>query len=255
MRLGFIGTGLITESIVTGLCLDPGDVKEIWVSPRSKDRAERLSQTHTIVNMAQSNQEVVDHTDILFLAFLPGMEEAVLNRLSFRNQQIIVSVLAGIPLAVIRPFVMPAKDIVRAIPLPCTALCTGPVVMFPDNTKVQAVFIKVGSVIIPRHENQLEIFSLITALMSPFYSFTETAAAWGASKGLDKAQSAAYASAMFKALAQIAETAPNGDIGQLATDSMTPGGLNETAMKHIVDKGGFSSLITALDAVADKFSN
>lgn len=254
MRLGFIGTGTITEAIVTGLCREPGPLTEIWVSPRSPEKARQLARAHTIVQTAASNQDTADHSDILFLAFLPGMEQDILGQLVFREDQTVVTLLAGIVLERITPLVAPAQTIVRAVPLPCTALCTGPVVMYPDDPGVKEIFSKVGSVIIPEKEAQLETFALITALMAPFYALTDTVAGWGASNGLDSAQSAAYTGAMFKALSLIAETEPKGNIGRLVSESMTPGGFNETAMAHISEHGGFSSVAAALDAVAKKFS-
>ncbi|MCG8635976.1 MAG: NAD(P)-binding domain-containing protein [Desulfobacterales bacterium] len=252
MRIGFIGTGTITEAIVTGLCRSGRPPEEIWISSRSEHRALALEKAWPRVRIAAPNQAVADNADILFLAFLPGQETGILNRLAFRRDQVIVTLLAGVPLSRIRELTAPARTVIRAIPLPCTALNTGPVVMFPDEPRVNTLFSLTGSVLVPEKEEQLEIFSIITALMAPFYALTDTVAAWGEARGLDRAQAAAYTSAMFKALALIAETAPDGDIGTLVADSMTPGGLNETAMAVISENKGFQNIISALDEVVKK---
>lgn len=253
MRIGFIGTGAITQAIVTGLCTAPFPPEAIWVSARNEQKALALETAHSQVRIAAPNQAVVDNSDILFLAVLPGQETDVLNPLKFSRDQVIVTLLAGVPISGIRALTAPARTVIRAIPLPCTALRTGPVVMFPHHDKVHELFASVGSVIVPEQEDQLEVFSMITALMAPFYALTDTVAAWGESRGLDQAQAAAYTGAMFKALALIAETAPGGDIRTLVADSMTPGGLNETAMGVISDTGGFKTIVQALDRVAEKF--
>ncbi len=255
MRIGFIGTGNITFAMVTGLCTAPNPPGEIWVSARNQSKAETLSKTYDIVQMAAPNQVVVDRSDILFLAFLPGQEKEILSSLIFRENQTIVTLLSGTPLSGIPPLVKPVKDIVRAIPLPCTALHTGPVVMYPANKKVEAIFNCLGNVIIPGQEKQLETFSGITALMAPFYAMILAVVNWGEENELARHQAAAYTGAMFKALSLISETAPEGDIQPLISECMTPGGLNETAMKVISKHGGFTHMIKALDEVLTSVSD
>lgn len=254
MRIGFIGTGGITTAIVTGLCAGPGNgtgtPDRIRVSSRNREAAAALESKFDAVHIADPNQVVVDESDIVFLAFLPGQEADILSSLTFREDQVVVTLLAGVPIPAIRPLVASARDIVRAVPLPCTALRTGPVVMFPAHDRVAELFARVGSVIVPEQESDLETFSVITALMAPFYALTDTVAAWGESRGLDRAQAAAYTASMFKALALIAENEPGGDVASLVTGCMTPGGLNETAMGVINDRNGFRSITAALDTVA-----
>ncbi len=254
MRIGFIGTGSITTAIVTGLCKEDATSYQIWVSARNKDSALSLENTYDQVSIGASNQTVVDNADLLFLAFLPGMEDDILSTLVLRPDQVVVSLLAGVSVSKVKSLTAPAKSVVRAIPLPCTALCTGPVVMFPGNDHVFEIFSQIGSVLIPEQEDQLGVFSMITALMAPFYALTDTVAAWGESKGLDRSQAAVYTASMFKALALIAETVPQGNIHGLVADSMTPGGLNETAMNELSGSGGFSNIVEALNIVSAKFN-
>ncbi|HCY88453.1 MAG TPA: hypothetical protein DHV36_25180 [Desulfobacteraceae bacterium] len=255
MRLGFIGTGGITEAIVTGLCGTDTPPEAIYISARSERRSKPLEEKYDRVTVLSQNQAIVDNSDIVVLAFLPAQAEGILNDLTFRQDQVVVTLLAGVPVSDIRQLSAPARHIVRAIPLPCTALRTGPVVMYPGNDDVFRLFSTVGSVIVPSQESQLDTFSIITALMAPFYAMTDTVAAWGEKQGLDRTQSAAYAAAMFKALATIAETTADGNLGTLVSESMTPGGLNETAMGVISENGGFKNLIMALDEVEKKVQN
>ena len=56
------------------------------------------------------------------------------------------------------------------------------------------------------------------------------------------------------ALSAIAETTPGGDIRALAEGCMTPGGLNELAMKVINDRDGFAGVAAALEAVKRKIA-
>ena len=66
MKLGFIGTGIITTSVVTGFCESGMENLQIVVSPRNKERAQMLHEKYPeIVSIAADNQEVVDRSDCL----------------------------------------------------------------------------------------------------------------------------------------------------------------------------------------------
>ena len=67
MKLGFIGTGIITTSVVTGFCESGMENLQIVVSPRNKERAQMLHEKYPeIVSVAADNQEVVDRSDWVF---------------------------------------------------------------------------------------------------------------------------------------------------------------------------------------------
>ena len=73
--VGFIGTGLITRAVVTGLCTSKAPPKRIVLSPRSSDVGEELvkqfGRTHDIT-VAPSNQHVVDSSDWVVIATPPS---------------------------------------------------------------------------------------------------------------------------------------------------------------------------------------
>ena len=80
MKLGFIGTGIITTSVVTGFCESGMENLQIVVSPRNKERAQMLHEKYPeIVSVAADNQEVVDRSDWVFAALLPKAAEDILK--------------------------------------------------------------------------------------------------------------------------------------------------------------------------------
>lgn len=252
MRLGFIGTGGITTAIVTGLCTLPASPEEIWVSPRNRDNAQLLAASYDGVRIGEDNQAVVDHCDVVFLAVLPQDKEAILSPLAFREEQVIVHLLAGTTIFEVSSLVAPAWRIVRAVPLPCTAIHTGPIAIYPDHETVSGIFDPLGTVIALEEEAHLETLAVITALMAPFYAFVAQVAGWGEEQGIDPEKSAAYTASMLGALSKIAQSADQGNVEALVNECMTPGGLNETAMKVIRDQGGFSHVRAALDVVKNR---
>jgi pyrroline-5-carboxylate reductase len=252
MRYGFIGTGGITTAMVTGLCTSDHPPETIRVSPRNRENAARMAAEFASVQVAESNQAVLDDSDVVVLAVLPQDKKAILAPLRFRSDQTVIHLLAGTAIDAIRPLVAPATDIVRAVPLPCTAIHKGPIAIYPHHHGAAAFFHPLGTVIMLDQETQLETLSVVTALMAPYYAFVEQVVAWAANEGIQRDKGASYTASMFEALSVIAGHAEDGDIGHLISSCMTPGGLNEQAMATVDAHGGFIGLTAAPDSVKRK---
>ena len=77
MKLGFIGTGIITEAMVTGLLKSDFRASEILISRRGEATSTRLSKMYERVHVCDDNQEIADAADILFLAVRPQIARDV----------------------------------------------------------------------------------------------------------------------------------------------------------------------------------
>src|SRR5262249_49560841 len=98
MKLGFVGTGSITESVVKGLVKARNDLEVIVVSPRNTEVAARLAALHHRIRIARDNQSVVDSSDVVFLAVRPQVASDVVAGLEFHPGQRVVSFVAGLQL-------------------------------------------------------------------------------------------------------------------------------------------------------------
>ena len=252
MRIGFIGTGVITSAIVTGLCTLPETTGPILVSPRNKEKAEKLTKTFANVNLAATNQEVIDHSDIVVLAILPQQKEAILSELDFNEDQTIVNLLAGVTNDEVSTIVSPAKRLIRAVPLPCVAQHVGPIAIYPADEIGKRVFGPLGTVVAVNQESQLETLSIITSLMAPYYALIETVVNWSSQEGVDRKKAADYTASMFAALSVMSQEVEDGNLEILVNESMTAGGLNERAMETIQKDGGFNPWEMALESVKQK---
>ena len=99
MRLGFIGTGKITSSVITGICNSKISFKRILVSPRNKSVAQKLKKQFKKVLIAKNNQEIVNSCNWVFLAVTPKVGEKILPKLNFKSNQKIISFISTINLA------------------------------------------------------------------------------------------------------------------------------------------------------------
>ena len=68
MKLGFIGTGKIASSVITGICTSKISFKKIFISPRNRNIAQKLKKRFRKVNIAKTNQEIVDKCNWVFFS-------------------------------------------------------------------------------------------------------------------------------------------------------------------------------------------
>jgi len=115
MKLGFIGTGAITEAIVVGLMEAEFPLSEIIVSARGAATAARLAASFEKVRICTHNQDIVDGSDLLFLAVRPQIAEEVISSLAFPRDKAIVSLIAMLPAEKIAEWIGHPVDVTRAI--------------------------------------------------------------------------------------------------------------------------------------------
>ena len=131
MKLGFIGTGEITSSIVTGLRSSGVTAKSIWLSPRNSAMANGLADRFQGILVASCNQEVLDHSDTIVIAVRPSAVRDVLSELRFRPDHEVISLVSALSLRSLSELVVPAVRIARAVPLPSTAKRLSPTAIYP----------------------------------------------------------------------------------------------------------------------------
>ena len=98
MKLGFIGTGKITSSVVTGICRSKISFKKILVSPRNRNVARKLKKQFKKVSIAKNNQKIVNSCNWVFLAVTPPVGQKIIKNLKFRSGQTVVSFISTMTL-------------------------------------------------------------------------------------------------------------------------------------------------------------
>ena len=75
MILGFIGTGKISSSVITGIYNSKIKYKKILISSRNRIIANRLKKRFKKIFIIKNNQEIIDKSDWIFLAVTPNVGE------------------------------------------------------------------------------------------------------------------------------------------------------------------------------------
>ncbi|MES0101088.1 pyrroline-5-carboxylate reductase [Mesorhizobium sp. M0019] len=251
MKIGFIGTGVIAEAIVTGLLKARFPVSEIVVSPRSERTARKLSEVSPLVRIGTDNQDVVTSSDVVFLAIRLQIAEAVLRPLHFSSGKKVASLIATVPIPVLREWIGQDIEIARAVPLPFVADLNGVTVVYPRSEVLTEIFSAMGAVVNCETVDEFDAFAVAAALMGTYFGVAETCAEWLCSTGVRYDKAKAYLAPFFYGLADSALRAPEKSFEDLRIGHTTVGGLNEQLFRRFDEAGGTKALTTALEAVAE----
>lgn len=252
MILGFIGTGGITEAIVTGLCNCGSHQEDIFISERSHSRSQRLADLFPQVKVRNDNQSIVDRCDWIVISVLPEQTPALLAMLRFRQNHKIISLAAGINLATLATHVYPATQICRAIPMPPIEFGAGPTPICPPDAEVAALFTLVGKAIAVTDERQFTALGASSAVMATFFAWIASNARWLEAQGVPAKESALYTTSVFHALAAMAAEADAEGLQHMSANCITPGGLNEQVLKGVQEAQVIEKIQAQIEAVMNR---
>jgi len=249
MRLGFIGTGKIASSVITGICTSKISFQKILISRRNKNISKKLKKRFRKVYIAKTNQEIVDKCNWIFLAVTPKVGKKILPKLKFRSNQKVVSFIATINLAQLKNILGRKIKIVRAIPLPPIALKKGPVPICPPDKQVKSFFDKIGTTVEIKNERLSKNFWATSAMMAPFYEILKVLSDWLVNRGIKRNKAQRYITSLFVALSVDSVNNSVKHLKHLVADSQTPGGLNEQAVRGLRRAKFYKNLEKSLNNV------
>jgi pyrroline-5-carboxylate reductase len=249
MRIGFVGTGEITQAIVTGISKTDLAETPIHLSPRNETIAGRLASKFANVSVAKDNQDVLDNADLVFLAIRPQIVESVVRALTFRDDHHVVSLVAATPLDRLATWLNAKVQLAQAIPLPFVATLNGATAIHPADPVVSGIFAKLGTAIEVASKVEYDLLGTASALMGTYYGILEAGTKWLENKGLSHDSGRAYLNQMFGALSNAAALSPEKSFEEMRSEFSTKGGLNEQVYTTFAADGGVKALSDALDGV------
>ena len=254
MKLGFIGTGKITFSVVTGVCRSKISFKKIMLSPRNRNIAKMLKRNFRKVSIAKNNQEIINSCNWIFLAVTPKVGQKIIRNLKFKSGQTIISFISTMTLPQLKKAIKVKATILRAIPLPPISLRRGPVPLFPPNKKARNFFNKLGTTVEIRNEKLSKNFWSTSGMMAPFYELLSTMSNWLVKRGVKRDKAQQYITSLFAALSEDAVVNSKKDLKFLVKESQTPKGLNEQGVRELRKYGFFSSTEKTLNSILKRLN-
>jgi len=249
MNLGFIGTGKIASSVITGICKSKIKYKKIIISQRNKKIAQTLKRKFKKIIIFKDNQQIIDKCDWVFLSVTPTVGEKIIKDLKFKSKQTIISFISTITLSQLKKAIKVKANIVRAIPLPPIALRKGPVPICPPNSKVKKFFNQLGTTVEIKNEKSSINFWSTSGMMAPFYELLRVMTDWLVKRGVKRDNAQKYITSLFLALSEDAVVNSKEDLKYLVKESQTPKGLNEQGVKELTKASFYKSLEKTLNSI------
>ena len=69
MKIGFLGTGHITSSVIEGIFKSKLKIKKIYISPRNRLISKKLSRKFKKVTISKNNQQLIDKSNWVLVSF------------------------------------------------------------------------------------------------------------------------------------------------------------------------------------------
>jgi len=249
MKLGFIGTGKIASSVITGICNSKISFKKILISERNKNISKSLNKKFKKISIVKNNQDIINSSNWIFLSVTPTVGEKIIKDLKFKSNQIIISFISTITLAQLKRAIKVKAKIIRAIPLPPISLKKGPVPICPPNNKVKNFFNKIGTTVEIKNEKSSINFWSTSGMMAPFYELLRVMTNWLVKRGVKRANAQKYITSLFLALSEDAVVNSKKDLKYLVKESQTPKGLNEQGVKELSKAGFYKKLEKTLNSI------
>ena len=166
MKLGFIGTGIISSALVNGFCKAGIPDLHIWVSPRSKAKSAALHAAYPeIVTVAADNQAVIDNADWIFAALLPEAAEGILSELTFPKEKKFINLVMTLSTVRAREIIGDREILADVVPLTFAANRFGPAVIYPAIPEVCELMSHVSEPVPVETAKQMAILRAMSGMM------------------------------------------------------------------------------------------
>ena len=254
MKIGFIGTGYIAKSVITGILGSKLKINKIFISQRNKKISNFLSKKSRKIVIINNNQEIINKSNWVFLSITPTVGNKILKDLKFKKNQTIISFISTIKMSQLKKYIKVKATIVRAIPLPPISLRKGPVPIFPPNKKVKNFFNQLGTTVEIGNEKLSKNFWATSGMYASFYELLSTMSNWLVKRGIKRDKAQKYITSLFVALSENAIVNSKKDLKHLVKDSQTPRGLNEQGVKELRKAGFYRSTEKTLNSILKRLN-
>ena len=249
MILGFIGIGKISSSVINVIIYLKIKYKHIILSSRNKKISKYLKNKFKKIEIAKSNQDVINRSNWIFLAVTPLVGNKIIKELKFKKSQKVISFISTITLLQLKKFIKVKANIVRAIPLPPISLKKGPVPICPPNRKVKEFFNQLGTTVEIENEKSSINFWSTSGMMAPFYEILRVMVEWLVKRGVKRNQAQKYITSLFLALSEDAVINSKNNLKVLVKESQTSKGLNEQGLKELSKAGFYKAIQKTLNSI------
>lgn len=259
--IAFLGSGNMAEALISGLVRSPGIVPadQMVASDVVPQRLQDLQSRYGI-QTTSSNIEAVNAADIVILAVKSQIMRTVLQGISddVDETKLIISLAAGVKIAVIAQYLKPMVRIIRVMPnvaalvhAAVTAISRGMNATDNDVLIAQEIFHAVGDIVVVEEKLMDAVTGLSGSGPGYVFAIINALADGGVKVGLSKVLALKLAAqTVYGAAKMLIET---GEHPMKLRDMVTsPGGTTITGL-HSLERDGFgATLMNAVEAATQR---
>ncbi|WP_067220994.1 pyrroline-5-carboxylate reductase [Marinomonas gallaica] len=260
LKIAFVGVGNMASAIIGGLRASGYNGESIVGSSINVDDHEAIEQRFGIT-MYADNKDAVAQADVVFLCVKPNMLQSVVEDFAsvVRDDQLFVSVAAGIELDALAEWLVKPVAVVRSMPNTPALVGSGMSGLIandkttePQKEWVAQAFDSFGNHVWVNEEDQMHtVTALSGSAPAYFFRVLEVMIEAGKAQGLDDATCRKLATYAMKGAAEMV-TQLDDDIAQLRRNITSPNGTTQAALETLEAQGIEPLFTAAIEACAKR---
>jgi pyrroline-5-carboxylate reductase len=259
-RIAVLGAGNMGGALIGGI-LKAGVAAndDIVATTRSNEHADAIAAKYGIRASARANREAAESADLLIIAVKPNAVPHLIEEIRdvLREDQILLSVAAALPIALIERLAAKRMPIIRAMPnIPvvveegATAIACNDAVTHEQRQLVEDIFRAVGVVCTVDEDLMDAVTALSGSGPAYIYMVIEALIAGGLKMGISREISTKLAEQTVLGAAKLVrETGLHPAI--LRDQVITPGGVTISAIHELERHGLRAMLISAVETATN----
>ncbi|MBR5404977.1 MAG: pyrroline-5-carboxylate reductase [Oscillospiraceae bacterium] len=260
MKLGFLGAGNMGTAMMRGIAASEirlsGEIEEILAFDTDGAKLANLSDIGVIA--AESAQALADAADLLVLAVKPQVLGGVLDTLTLRKEQVVISICAGISAEFIRSHTIPDARIILVMPntplmlgLGATALAKCAGITDAEFTLAKKMFATCGIAEEVPEDKMREVIAVNSSSPAFLYLFAKGFLDYAKSENMDEgAAKRLFAQAMIGSAKMITDSGYS--IDELIKMVSSPGGTTLAGLAQLEEHGLADAVKSCCEACTNR---
>ena len=252
VTVGILGVGRLAEFIMEGVAASPGCHRFV-LSPGSSGKAEALSRRYG-AEVAGENQGVVDAADLVLVCLPAGSGAQLLSGLTFRQDQAVLSAMAGTGPDDLAAVVSPAAARCTMMPGHANALGIGPSLLYPADERCEAFLGHLGPVHVFEDEHAFDAACVFGAFSGASFTFMRRIISWFEDNGVPGDVARMLVAETLRGNADVIRRSDQ-PLEEIVDGIATPGGITYQCVDFLETHGGLDMWPSALDAVHKRMTS
>lgn len=240
LSLAVVGVGHLADYTLTGLRRG-GWQGRLTLGPRGAAKAEELAG-RCQGTVCASNAKAAEDAEVVILATRPPQALEAAASLTLHDGQILVSVVAGLPLADLAPHRGHAQ-LARAMPVTAAEACASPTMVYAEDPgvleRVAGLFSLCGPAVPAAREADFDVGTTLACVYGWFFALYARIAAEAEAQGLDPDAARRMTLGMAEGAARIAGERPEGPAA-IADVIASPGTFTRLGLDVLEDRHAFA---------------